>query len=313
MIPPQDSPSSAKGRSYSFYGCRLQSTLPLSLIRESPGECAPEVSLIRGEVPESLPDPVWTSPFASISAGGSVLLGTNSVARFLLEGGRTITVQVAAGARAVEVEALLAGPVAGALLHQRGMLPLHASCVDTGQGAVALTGSVGRGKSTIATALTRRGARLMSDDICPVRFDPELGPMAIPGSAGLRLWPDSHGFLGCESAGWLPICDGQLKRIGPAPSLPSGPRRLRAVVRLVADGRLQPTLRRLEGPVAAGPISDLVYRFAFGHALGRTEELFLGVTRLADQIPVFEVRRPDGFAHLDTVADMILAAVSGII
>lgn len=240
-------------------------------------------------------------------------MGADSVGRFLLEGGRTIVVQLAAEARAVEVEAFLAGPVAGVLLHQRGVLPLHASCVDTAFGAVALAGSVGRGKSTIATALTRRGAQLMSDDICPVRFDRDLGPVAIPGSAGLRLWPDSHGFFQCESAGWLPICTGQLKRIGRAEFHQSAPRRLRAVVRLVADNEHPPSIRRMEGLVAAVPVGDLVYRFGVGRALGRTEALFHGAVRLADQVPVFEVRRPNGFGHLDNVADLILGAVGDFV
>jgi hypothetical protein len=33
--------------------------------------------------------------------------------------------------------------------------------------------------------------------------------------------------------------------------------------------------------------------------------------RLADRVPIFELRRPQGFGHLERTVDLMLAAVEG--
>jgi hypothetical protein len=302
---------------YSFYGCRLQSAVPLSFVRESAwNDSSPVITLTQGEVPDTLPDPVWSSPFVSISAAGAVLIQVDAVGRFLVESGLSITIQLKPGATPVETEAFLMGPVAGVLLHQRGVLPLHASCVEIDGVAIALAGPVGRGKSTLAAALVRNGAALMGDDICPVGLCADVAPIAIPGSAGLRLWPDAREIFGCGGAEWSPIRPGHSKHVGPvnvggqwtdAPL----PRRLGMVIRLAPGSPGEPDLTRLRGPTAVSPMSDLVYRVHLGRALGRGEDLFRGTMRLADEVPVFELRRPHGFEHLEKTAELVLSAVEG--
>jgi len=241
------------------------------------------------------------------------LIQVKAVGRFLLEGGRTIRLQREPGATDAEVEAFLVGPVAGVLLHQRGVLPLHASCVETGCGAIALTGNAGRGKSTIAAAMVKRGAVLMSDDICPVVFHEDLGPVALRGSAGFRLWPDSRSLLHGNAEGWLPIRRGHAKQVAASRfSAQTEQCRLRAVIRLAVDSSGQTAIRRIRGPLSITPMSSLVYRLRLGCALGRTEALFRDTMRVAAEVPVFELRRPDGFEHLNEMVDSVLATVESL-
>ncbi len=299
-------------RIYSYYGCRLQSEWPLSYVPECMADDSPpDVILTRGEAPETLTNAVWSSPFISIAADGTALIELPEVARFLLKEGRTITVQPAPGAALVDVETFLIGPVAGILLHQRGVLPLHASCVAVDGAAIALTGAVGSGKSTFATALVRKGAAPMSDDICPVVFCGDGAPLAIPGPSCRRLWPDTREAFGCGGPAWAPIRPGHAKQIGPAeaetrPVAPLAPLRLGAVIRLVPDHGGEAGIRRLRGLASVAPLKDIVYRFRLGRALGRGEALFGDAMRLAGKTPIFEVRRPEGFEHLERMADAIL-------
>jgi len=61
----------------------------------------------------------------------------------------------------------------GILLHQRGLLVLHASVMEIDGHASAFLGDQGSGKSSIATALHRLGNGFLCDDVAPVQVKPE--------------------------------------------------------------------------------------------------------------------------------------------
>jgi hypothetical protein len=60
-------------------------------------------------------------------------------------------------------------------------------------------------------------------------------------------------------------------------------------------------------------MNDVVYRLRIGRALGRSEGLFSDATRLADELPFFELRRPHGFEQLERTADLILGAIGAAV
>ncbi len=70
-----------------------------------------------------------------------------------------------------EVRAYLLGAVFGALCHQRGITPLHASAIDVADGCVAFVGASGAGKSTLVAALARRGHQIIADDECFLQLE----------------------------------------------------------------------------------------------------------------------------------------------
>lgn len=71
---------------------------------------------------------------------------------------------------------------------------LHASAVRLPAGVVAFAGPGGAGKSTLAAALSRDGAALLTDDAVILERGGEgWGARAIYGS--LRLWPDMAGAI----------------------------------------------------------------------------------------------------------------------
>jgi hypothetical protein len=77
-------------------------------------------------------------------------------------------------------------PIAGHLL---GILTLHGSAVVVGDVAIAFLAPKHAGKSTLAQALSRAGAKLASDDCVPILTG--APPMMAPGIARVRLWGDS--------------------------------------------------------------------------------------------------------------------------
>ena len=84
----------------------------------------------------------------------------------------------------------LLGSVIGAVLMMKDFLPIHGSSVLTDKGAVIFTGVSGAGKSTIAGALLKRGYKVLTDDICPIKVEDNI-PYAYPGHSNLKLWESS--------------------------------------------------------------------------------------------------------------------------
>ena len=93
-----------------------------------------------------------------------------------------------------DLAAYLYGPVLGLVLRSRGVLALHASCVDTDDGAVLFAGAAGAGKSTTAAAFSALGHPVLADDLTALAPSPE-GYAAHPAFDHLRLWPTSEMLL----------------------------------------------------------------------------------------------------------------------
>lgn len=149
-------------------------------------------------VPDTLEGATQVGPY-SVARPGALLRVVPSVGRFLARDGTTIEYCVEVGADPAAVDALLHGGVLGALIHQRGELPLHATTLVSPDrtAAIALAGHSGAGKSTIAYELTRRGWMLVSDDLTRITFDGGR-PMAWPGRSRLRLTSAACAHFGID-------------------------------------------------------------------------------------------------------------------
>jgi len=98
------------------------------------------------------------------------------------------------------VRSIVIGPAISLALELSGFLCLHGSAVAIGDEALAFVGPKYHGKSTLATALTAAGARLIGDDLLVVRVGK---PATVrPGVASVRLWADMAAALPLGS-----ICD----------------------------------------------------------------------------------------------------------
>lgn len=292
-------------------GWRVRSAVPLPEVLPWTGdEREADINIRFGPVPV-LSDLAGQGAPAQVARDGTCRLEFADIGCFRVFAGRDVTVEPYGRIDAPEFHATLLGPVLGVLTFQRHLFPLHAACVRIGDGAVALTGRTGAGKSTLAAALVRRGHPLIADDVCVI--DPAAGntPFVLPSFPRLKLWDDA-----LEA---LQMCADDMPRAG------SGKRKYHfyepgtfnaAPVKLRRVYLLDPsrTADRQEiipeqGADAATTFSNEIYRRPIGFWLGRKAALLADALRLAAHVPVFRVSGRSGLGQLGALAVQIEAHV----
>jgi hypothetical protein len=176
---------------YSAYGLTFGSDFPCSEIPEAEGDV--DVRLRYGDVPPG-------DEAVSID-GGTLVFRVDGVADYMVVDGREVVIRPATGGIEGDVRLWLFGSIFAALLHGRGILPLHASGIETDAGAVLFAGHSGIGKSTLAAAFGRRGFRIVTDDVSGIRLGEGGAPEVLPGIARLKLHADTLTTLGIDPRG----------------------------------------------------------------------------------------------------------------
>jgi hypothetical protein len=302
---------------YFFYGYHLRSAIPLSSLPAWPvpaPEAEPEITLNLGKTPSSLDDLLWSSPFIQIARDKSALVRVAAVASFYLPNGREIIVQPAPGVHPSEIEAIFLSTVAGVVLHQRNLLPFHASCVllngRAGGRAIAITGLAAQGKSALAVALVQRGATLLADDLCVVN-SANKSMHAIGGCHHARLWPDVMDHLKIPNEQRLATRPHHGKHAVALASSKLGSYPLTHLIRFGTTSNTTPELVPLHGPGSVLPARNLIFQRDIGHLLGNASLEFRTLTALAHHVRVRSLSRTQLLKHLDQCADLILAAIEG--
>jgi hypothetical protein len=291
---------------YTLCGWRVRSDWPLPELSPWDGDDRPvDVRIRLGDVPDTLPGAVSGGPLLQVNRDGLARFALEGVAAYLVRGGCEITIATRLAPDSPDVGLFLFGSVFGVLCHQRGLLPLHASCVAFGDRAFAFAGPSGAGKSTVAAALVAQGGRLVADDVTVVEFRNGV-PMVLPAFPRLRLWQDALDALGIPPGRRLrATADLDKFEHSLAGSFHSTPIRLAAVRHLVAlrDGTVPPEVA-LKGSRAAVRVSQQIYRHRAARLLGRETALFAGSVALAGSADQYRMETPP---HLDQLLDMMPA------
>lgn len=192
--------------SHSVYGLALRSTCPIPGLLVKDDLRPPDVDIVLGELPcRSSPNESCIRLFPageqdkdqrpslvlSKLLGGEFWFVYEDGIQFLVdELGSHIWTAWPGTLTLEDAATYLLGPILGFILRLRGVLCLHASGVVVDNHGVALLGTAGAGKSTLAAAFAMSGYSVISDDIVPLT--PYGGELWMqPGYPKLRLWPHS--------------------------------------------------------------------------------------------------------------------------
>ena len=228
----------------------------------------------------------------------------------ILRRGRRIVARPDPAAPWGEFRDLLLTTIASFALLERGLEPLHASCVGRGGRAIAFPGWGGSGKSTLAAFLARRGCEFFSDDLLPLRARGRH-VLAYPSVPEVKLHPEATRAVGLSPARLPMVARGFQKRIWRVRGA-HGPLPLEAVY----FPRLSRTARRVRLiPLSRSQAFHTLLRFNFNPQLqtrARLRRQFALFGRLAERVPARRLVIPRGWKHLEEVARRIEADLERI-
>ena len=234
-------------------------------------------------------------------------LEIQGVGRFQVIQGTTIAVDPLPGVSDRKLSVYVLGSAFGALLHQRGLLPLHANVVVVAGQAVAFMGVSGAGKSTLAAWFQDQGYAVLADDVCALTFGTHGQPTVLPGVPRLRLWRDAVLRSGRNSDELERSFEGEDKFDLPAlrhDALSEVPL-AGCYVLHASDQPAQMLIGRLAGVEAVEALIANTYRGNFVKVGGWSERHFRCCVHLSRFIPVHRVERQKNSATFHSGARQV--------
>jgi hypothetical protein len=292
---------------YHAFGLDIGSEMPLPELPVSDGK--PDVWIRRGSIGE------WQGD-ATIRYGERFFIRPHEwMIRFkvlpfaaLIRDGKSIQVE-ANSEQDIIASIHILGSCTGALLFQRGLLPLHGNTIATKHGGAMFAGKIGAGKSATTMAMLRRGHRLVADDISAVSIGAgkqAVAPSVLPGFPRLKLWRASLDHFGCDPAEFQHLRPGLDKFHVPViGQFIDEPQPLRAIYILQPGDAPEVRVRDLSGLAKLEALRPHLYKLRFPDAIQLFPPLMGKFCRLADLVKVSIVERPREGNSIEAVADAI--------
>jgi hypothetical protein len=291
---------------YTAWGLTIASELVCPELR--PGAGAPDVHVY-------LQDPTLPTGQSQVGYEASALefvLRVPKVGCFTLIRGQEIRIEpFTTPPDFAALRLFLLGTVMGAVLHQRGVLPLHGSAVCRDGSTLLILGRSGAGKSSLAAALSRDGWKLQSDDICAVRI---VNGVAIcdAGFPRRKMWPDMLMRLGEDPSQHERVRETVEKRSQIVLEHEFEPMSapIRSVVVLGQTRDKTPAIRDLPAPIGMAALKKHTFRDNLRNPLGLHLNHFQIISTLAGQATIRRLNRPQAGGDLESVLECLRPALA---
>ena len=279
---------------YSVASLHVDSVVPLPAV---PVSRVTDVTITvrTGTVPPFLPHPTVSRSWWQAAPGRILLQGTP---RILIRDGHDITIQAYDSELNEIAYSFLIGPAFGGVMHQRSLLPLHASALGIAGGCIAFMGEKGMGKSTLAGFVHAAGFPLLCDDLCVVVHGTGAATVS-PVFPAIKLRPDAAEALAPQLP-TLALSDYHTERftVPPPVTLSTEPRPLKALYVLVdAKDTGEAGFQRLAPKSALDFLMRNVYGRPYAAANGTIGTVLNQCVTLAQQVPVFLCQRTHGLEN----------------
>jgi hypothetical protein len=295
--------SNSRTYSYQAFGLNIVSTVACPELFPQPG--APDVCVHYGVVPDALEIVQRRETFYELNAE-EFLLRIPAIAKFLVLGGKEIIVEPAPGVPDHEVRPFLLGSAFGALFHQRGLLPLHGSAIEVNGGAVVFLGASGSGKSSLAAAFSRRGYRVITDDVSVLSFSPEGKSLVHHSCQHLKLSAEILEGMGKKPAAYPRVIFEPAKYLLPLrDGFCASPRPVKRVYELATHDTQDFQIALLQGTEKLTVLLSHTYRPEFLEGSPGKKLYFTQCSRAARHTAISRLLRPRWPFRLDKLVELL--------
>ncbi|WP_088293527.1 aldolase [Bacillus mycoides] len=241
-----------------------------------------------------------------------VMIRIPDTAIFSIQGGKEIFVSPMKEACEDKIRLYILGTCMGALLIQRGILPLHGSAINIDGKVYAFVGNSGAGKSTLAAAFLSKGYKILSDDVIAVTVSSDKTPIVIPSYPQQKLWAESLNAFGMGTASYNPLFERETKYAVPVQShFFSEPLPLAGVIELTKTEGENVELIRIEGLERLRTLFFHTFRKFLITQLKLTEWHFTTSTSVINQVDMFHLKRPNNRFTAHELVSIILKTIHG--
>ena len=291
---------------YSAFGLNIKSFLHMPELREAVFSDS-ETDLIIGEA--TFPVPAGVEEHGIYFNDEEIIFSVPGTAVFKMFNGGEIFYTRDPDCSPDKIRLYLLGTCMGAILLQRGILPLHGSALIKNGKAFGIVGHSGAGKSTLASVLMKRGFQFITDDIMAVMMQGGH-PIVQPAYPQQKLWYETLNQLGVDSLGLKPLFERETKFSVPVEKeYTHQPFPLTKIFEIVPVHRGSARLYDVSGLSKFPFIYEHTFRNSLLEKMNKLEWHFSYSADLAKKIKTYQITRPIGVYNAEELADLILTEI----
>jgi hypothetical protein len=290
--------------SYKAFGLNLQSDYILDGLLPSDGPI--DVYIVEGKVPVVFTGPAGSNAYWA-EGKEKFAFRVSGMGSFMISYGTEIIVEKGESSDAAAYTLFILGTCMGALLLQRGLVPIHGSALSLKDKEIIITGHSGAGKSTLTAALNKKGYSFLADDIAALHVEENGEPWIMPAFPKQKLWRDTaiHLYGSIDSLERIPGIRDKF-HVPMASQFITTKRKLRALFEISIHSHDQVELAEVKGSEKLSIILRNTYRFEMIDVKGISAQHFQQCSQIAAHISVFTIKRPETGYSVEEQIDAIL-------
>lgn len=237
----------------------------------------------------------------------------DNIATYCITNGNKVEVELCDNADMQLMKVYVMCSCLGFIMLQRKMVAIHGGVIEMDNKAVIFTGDRGAGKSTLTTALRRKGYKFISDDVAGIKIDKV--PYVMPGFPYQKLCESAMDKFGYDKEAFTSfMSDKEVKYVVPAKDeFVNEKRELVSIVKLTVGDVDEVTIEELRGSEKLNNIIENIYRGEYIKHLGKMDPIyFKQCVDIAKNIRFFKITRPANQFTVDTQIELIEGEIISI-